>query len=121
MPSLVLVVVFALSRPIVLGDDTVESKQRKLSLPVIVGANVKSMRLWVSGDQGKTWQQHAVLPSTAKAFEFAAPNDGHFWFSAQTVSENGVVSSRRPVAGTRPSLKVYVNTIGRPCIWGTPK
>jgi hypothetical protein len=70
---------------------------------------IQELRLLVSLDEGKTYQQHQnVTPDTAE-FGYTAARDGVFWFVVQAVDKQGQEYPQDPQAA-RPSKKVWVRT-----------
>ena len=67
--------------------------------------NVEEVQLWVSTDQGKSWQMHGSALPGAKHFEFQAAAEGLYFFSVQTLDKSGNVYPSQS-----PYLKVYVDT-----------
>lgn len=73
-------------------------------------AEIKELLLYVSPDQGVTWQQHAVgYPDKDSFFTFNAPADGIYWFNMVVVDKSG---RREPadVYKVAPALKVLFDT-----------
>ena len=73
-------------------------------------AEIKELLLYVSPDQGQTWQQHAVgYPEKDGFFTFNAPADGIYWFNMVVVDKAG---RREPadVYKVAPALKVLFDT-----------
>lgn len=71
---------------------------------------IKELLLYVSADQGQTWQQHAVAtPDKDSTFTFNAPADGVYWFNMVVVEKSG---RREPadVFKAAPALKVLFDT-----------
>jgi hypothetical protein len=71
---------------------------------------IKELLLYVSADQGQTWQQHAVaMPERDANFNFNAPADGMYWFNMVVVDKAG---RREPadVFKATPALKVIFDT-----------
>jgi hypothetical protein len=68
----------------------------------------RQIRLYISRDKGRTWEQgDSVLPNAGK-FAFKAPTDGEYWFLVRTVDSKGQVHPDLSV--TDPGLKVIVDT-----------
>src|SRR5687768_12295745 len=63
------------------------SRFRQFRIPFSLppDGRVKQLQLYVSTDQGRTWQPSATAPPDQKHFRFAADRDGGFWFAVQTV------------------------------------
>jgi hypothetical protein len=71
---------------------------------------IRELLLYVSPDQGQTWQQHAAAsPERDTAFNFNAPADGVYWFNMVVVDKAG---KREPadVFKAAPALKVLFDT-----------
>ncbi len=50
---------------------------------------VTQVRLYVSSDQGRTWQFTATAAPEEQHFRFSTPQDGYYWFAVQTVDTQG--------------------------------
>ncbi len=63
------------------------------------------VQLWVSTDEGTTWQMHGSTAPKTKRFDFRAASEGLYLFSVRTVDATGASfpSSGEP-------LRVYVDT-----------
>ncbi|MSR53758.1 MAG: hypothetical protein EXS09_10780 [Gemmataceae bacterium] len=71
---------------------------------------IRELLLYVSADQGQTWQQHAVgVPDKDAFFTFTAPADGTYWFNMVVVEKSG---RREPadIFKAAPALKVMFDT-----------
>lgn len=71
---------------------------------------IRELLLYVSADQGQTWQQHAVgVPDKDSFFTFSAPADGTYWFNMVVVDKGG---RREPadIFKAAPALKVMFDT-----------
>src|SRR4051812_11986664 len=71
---------------------------------------IKELLLYVSPDQGQTWQNYAVgYPEKDAFFTFNAPADGVYWFNMVVVDKAG---RREPsdVFKVAPALKVLFDT-----------
>jgi len=68
----------------------------------------REIRLYVSRDRGRGWQQiQAVAPDAGK-FNFEAPSDGEFWFIVRTLDAKNRLHPDGNV--TDPGLQVIVDT-----------
>lgn len=68
----------------------------------------KEIRLYVSRDQGRTWQQvQAVTPQAGK-FNFQAPGDGEYWFIVRTLDSHNALHP--DASNNEPGLQVIVDT-----------
>jgi beta-lactamase regulating signal transducer with metallopeptidase domain len=87
------------------------SRQRAFMIPVQIGpgANVKEVLLYVSEDEGTTYQLAARGAPADKAFRFSAPRDGCYWFTIQTQGQDGRLYPPDLKRGEL-SLKVCVDT-----------
>lgn len=92
--------------------DVTTLKTREFMLPLMVDparqAEIASIHLCVSTDNGKTWKQVALaLPSDTKIV-YAAPRDGTYWFAVQVTGKDG---KTLPADGDLlPLQKVVVDT-----------
>lgn len=71
---------------------------------------IKELLLYVSADQGQSWQQQGVaMPDRDGFFNFNAPADGVYWFNMVVVDKSG---RREPadVFKAAPALKVLFDT-----------
>lgn len=73
-------------------------------------AGITLVRLYVSRDQGSTWQITATAAPDEKNFRFSTTQDGFFCFAVQTVDSQGKAFPPS-VDDFRPTLKVIVDTI----------
>jgi hypothetical protein len=70
---------------------------------------LKTIELYVSKDQGKTWQRHQSTEPSARDFTYRSEGDGEYWFGVRTVDRLG---KGQPVAATdlTAGLKVVVDS-----------
>jgi hypothetical protein len=73
------------------------------------GSRLREVRLFVSEDQGQTWQQGGVAPPEQRSFSFRAPHDGLYAFTVQTLDFEGRLAPPSS-AGFRPHIRVLVDT-----------
>ncbi len=66
------------------------------------------VQLFVSGDQGRTWQLYSKVEPLRRRFMFRAGTDGEFWFLIRTLDRSGQFWPRRP---RRAEMKVVVDTM----------
>src|SRR4051812_46245032 len=75
------------------GQDVVRVDSPRFKIPVQVGTaqqgKIKELQLFVSANQGKTWQQAASLSPDGNAFRFEAPGRGLYWFNVRVVNSDG--------------------------------
>jgi hypothetical protein len=75
--------------------------------------NVDRFHLWVSEDQGKSWNRRDEIKSTGDGFPIVAPKDGHYWLVLQTASKDGRLLPPKVDGTIAVGLKIYVNAAGR--------
>jgi hypothetical protein len=93
--------------------ETTYFNQRGFKIPVRLSnerrAEIQKLILYVSKDQGKSWEcQEQASPSTS-AFVFMAQADGTYWFTIATVNARGE-ETPRDVLTSPPGQKVVVDT-----------
>lgn len=67
------------------------------------------VQLFVSEDQGQTWQKAASAAPEQGGFHFRAERDGLYYFTVRTVDINGKASPPT-IQGVAPQIRVYVDT-----------
>jgi hypothetical protein len=86
---------------------------RSFRMPVAVSPAdrnaLKCLRLFVSTDQGKTWQMWSEISPDTPHFEFTAPQDGTYWFQVQVEDKAGRREPRHPFREL-PAVRVRVDT-----------
>jgi hypothetical protein len=88
------------------------SRYRQFRIPFKAGPGaerLRELRLFVSTDQGRTWQQVDKSPPEGTEFRFYTNRDGIYWFTVQTVDKLGQATPAAPASG-EVSLKVTVDT-----------
>jgi hypothetical protein len=70
---------------------------------------LKQLQLFVSTDQGRTWQPNAMASPDQKRFRFICDRDGPYWFTVQTLDTAGRYFPPH-IEGAQASLKVVVDT-----------
>lgn len=73
-------------------------------------ANVNQVRLYVSSDQGRSWNLTATAAPEERHFKYSTPQDGFFWFAVQTVDTQNKLSPPG-VDDLRANLKVIVDSV----------
>jgi hypothetical protein len=90
------------------------SKYRQFRIPFQANPlgqqRLKQLQLFVSTDQGKSWQPSAVAPPDQGHFRFLCDRDGYFWFTVQTTDQENKVHPPS-LDGAQASLKVIVDTL----------
>jgi hypothetical protein len=92
--------------------DVLYSRYRQFKLPFTLGPgkeNLKQLYLWVSADQGKSWERAAVAAPEHDHFQYIADRDGLLWFAVQTVDKQDRVYPTN-MDGAQPSRRVVVDT-----------
>jgi hypothetical protein len=88
------------------------SKHRHFQIPFTIGPGqerLRQLQLYVSTDQGKTWQPNATASPDQRAFRFSTDRDGQYWFAVQTFDFDGRVYPPT-MDGAQPSLRVIVES-----------
>ncbi len=88
------------------------SRYRQFRIPFNAGAGtarLKQLHLYLSTDQGRSWQSSATAPPDQGHFRFTADRDGYFWFTVQTQDQEGRLYPLT-LEGAVPSLKVVIDT-----------
>lgn len=92
--------------------------RRDFKIPIVIPAEqralMKELILYVSADQGKTWQQTATAAPDKDHFRFFASGDGLYWFTVVVVDQQ---NHRQPedIYTVPPSQKILVDSI-RPVV-----
>ena len=108
------IVLLALPRWTLAGDKA-ESycNRRKFEIPVRVASTrrpeIRELVLYLSRNEGKSWERVSEIAPDRSAFPFASTSDGSHWFIVQTVYRNGQLEPQK-VQGASAGLKVCVDT-----------
>lgn len=90
---LVLLAMGAVQAFAAMPPDVFPMKDRNFEIPITIAEGqrdrIRELQLYVSSDEGKTWNQHSVVPPDKSAFTYFAPTDGMFWFKVRTVDKQG--------------------------------
>ena len=95
------------------APDLLPFNQAKMEIPIrydpALKNDIKDLLLFVSNDNGKSWNQYAIAEPNSDKFLFTAPADGMYWFNMMIVDKNG---RRDPpdVYKVAPGLKVLIDT-----------
>ncbi len=87
------------------------TRQNVFAIPFTVDRRIAQpveVHLYVSTDQGATWQLSSRQPPSARQFTFRSRSDGEYWFSSRTLDASQQASSQGPL---RPELRVVVDTV----------
>src|SRR5262245_12760404 len=75
------------------ADDATCVNMRDFTIPIRVLPDrqheVKELLLYLSKDQGKTWEIYSRAAPDKKGFEFRAAGDGLFYFSIAVIDRTG--------------------------------
>ncbi len=94
------------------GSDLVTMPDRDISIPIRFEAGeraqIKELLLFVSRNQGGSWEQEARATPNQNAFVFRAPDDGIYWFNVMVIDQQG---RRDPedIYAVAPGLKVLID------------
>src|ERR1700687_2198266 len=94
------------------SSDVIYSRYHHFRIPFQAGPGeqrLKQLQLFFSTDQGRTWQPSAIAPPEQRHFRFISERDGLYWFSVQTIDQDGRYYPASMDAA-QPSLKVIVDT-----------
>jgi hypothetical protein len=95
-----------------IGTDVFEMQTRRFAMPIMIDAarlkEIKSVRAFVSEDQGKTWRHLSDHEPTEKAVKYMADKDGLYWFAVQVVDNDGKRFPEK-TDDLQPVMKVFVN------------
>jgi hypothetical protein len=96
-----------------LPKDVIETKSLTFVIPIQVSAEgqkeIKTLRVFVSLDRGKTWKHFKDCKLNEKEFAFTAPRDDLYWFAVQLVRKDGKMEPSA-MANLKPIIKVFVNS-----------
>jgi hypothetical protein len=66
-----------------------------------------SVKLYVSADQGVSWQEISSARAEVQYFRYHAPSDGEYWFAIRTIDKSGRARPEGPLA---PEQRMLVDT-----------
>ena len=108
-----LVLTMALVQPAPAQENTggiIFSRYRQFRIPFNAGqGRLKQLQLFVSSDQGRSWQPSATAPPEQGHFRFISERDGYLWFAVQTLDLDNRLYPQT-LDGVSPSLKVVIDT-----------
>ena len=87
------------------------TRQAVFAIPFTVDRRVArplEVHLYVSTDQGASWQLAARQPPHASQFTFRSSGDGEYWFASRTLDAGHAV---RPAGPVQVELRVAVDTV----------
>jgi hypothetical protein len=95
------------------ADDVMPMKVRAFRLPIRVQpqrlAEVHHVVLYLSRDQGKTWEMYGRQAPDKPVFDFTAPEDGTYWFCVATVDHRGA-QDPPDIRNAQQRQKVLIDT-----------
>ncbi len=86
------------------------TRQNVFAIPFTVDRRIVQpveVHLYVSLDQGRTWQLYARQSPSTTQFTFRASGDREYWFSSRTLDGTQPTTSQNPL---QPELRVVVDT-----------
>lgn len=89
----------------------ISTQLRGFGVPFNVDANDSEfieVHLYVTKDQGKSWQFYGRQSTEDKEFPFQAEGDGEYWFALKTLNKDRKLL---PEGDIQPELKVVVDTV----------
>lgn len=95
------------------AGDVLFSRHRHFRIPFQTGGadnRLRQLQLFVSTDQGKTWQPSAIAAPEQGHFRFICDRDGLYWFTVQTLDQDNRYYPPT-MERAQPSLKVVVDTV----------
>jgi hypothetical protein len=96
------------------GPDVYHINQKRFAIPVKLEpsrrAEIKELLLWVSRDEGRTWNLDARTTPDKEAFNYFAPADGSYWFTVAVLDVNGNTEPRN-VMQAPVGQKIIVDTV----------
>jgi hypothetical protein len=96
------------------GPDENFINQRSFSIPITIAGDrqdkIKEVELYVSTDDGKTWNGQAVIGPDRGEFVYTAPADGAYWFKVCILDKDG---NREPkdIYKSGKVNKIFVDTL----------
>lgn len=88
------------------------TRHRQFRIPFNPGPaenRIKQLQLFVSVDQGRTWQPSGTAHPEKRHFSFTAERDGYHWFAVQTLDIDNKLFPLS-LEGVAPSMKVVIDT-----------
>ncbi|HYV37342.1 MAG TPA: hypothetical protein VE988_16660 [Gemmataceae bacterium] len=72
-------------------------------------AEFKELRLHVSADQGRTWQEVDRITPDKDGFRYSVPSDGQYWYHVVVINQQGR-QEPADLYKTPPTMKLVVDT-----------
>ena len=88
-------------------------RERNIQIPIVIPPekqrDLRELILFVSNNQGKSWDMAALAKPEHSAFVFHAPSDGQYWFKVQAVFQGG---TREPpdIYAAPVNMKVVIDS-----------
>jgi hypothetical protein len=96
------------------ADDTVYLNQLAIKIPFDIKPadrqQISELHLYRSTDEGKTWNQEAILKPDQDGYKFTAPKDGLYWFTVDVVDLKGI-HNPKDMAQAKPAQKIVIDTL----------
>jgi hypothetical protein len=95
--------------------DVTYMNDREFKIPIAMPASpaerakIAQLHLYVSKDQGRTWQKEADATPRDKDFGFVAPMDGTYWFNV-SITDTQKRTEPADISSVPPALKVVIDT-----------
>jgi hypothetical protein len=94
--------------------DVYHINQKRFAIPVKFEparrAEIKELLLWVSRDEGRSWNLDARTTPDKEAFNYFAPTDGSYWFTVAVIDVNGNQEPKNPMQAP-VGQKIIVDTV----------
>ena len=91
-PACLLLTALAGASPGAIPDDVYPMKDTRFEIPIKVEparrGDIARIELYISTDQGRTWQQRGSVAPDTPSFPFLAKADGTYWFSIVVIDKN---------------------------------
>jgi hypothetical protein len=95
-------------------EEIFHTNLRGFQLPITINPEVKSrvreVDLYLSRDQGKTWERYARATPEKKAFDFLAGSDGLYYFSIAVIDRDGR-QDPADLSRTKVGQKILIDTV----------
>jgi hypothetical protein len=102
-----------LAMNVALPPDIVPMNARSFQIPIRIEpsrhAEIQTLVLWISRDEGQSWQIYGESTPDKESFSFIADRDGSYWFTVQVVTKKGDREPSNP-AQAPVGLKTVVDT-----------
>ena len=97
-----------------LPPDVVPMNKRSFDIPIkfdpVRQAEIQELILYVSRDEGQSWQMYAKATPDKENFNFTADRDGSYWFTVQVMTKKGIAEPANPAQGP-VGVKTLIDTL----------